>query len=167
VARKRIATHTRDNLLISGVEGEVSAFNMTKKPGIGKTSVHFRFYKKPEYDKLSDEQQVELKEWWENNPDAVKRGKQEKVKGKEDKKRLYSKKKIAALVSKKVKLAVGEKDSAGKEEEKTFAYMMSLVEKALHMQTEQTTANASSATATAPSSVLRSILNQAKNSKQA
>jgi hypothetical protein len=35
VARKQIATHKRDNLLISGVEGEVSAFNMTKKPGIG------------------------------------------------------------------------------------------------------------------------------------
>jgi hypothetical protein len=43
VARKGIATHERDNLLISGVEGEVSAFNMTKKPGVGKTDVHFRF----------------------------------------------------------------------------------------------------------------------------
>jgi hypothetical protein len=70
--------------------------------------VHFRFYKKPEYDKLSDEQKVELKEWRENNPDAVKRGKQQKFKGKEDKKRLYSNKEIASLVSKKVKLALGE-----------------------------------------------------------
>jgi hypothetical protein len=167
VARKRIATHKRDNLLISGVEGEVSAFNMTKKQSIGKTGVHFRFYKKPEYDKLSDEQKVERKEWRENNPDAVKRGKQQKFKGKEDKKRLYSNKEIASLVSKKVKLALGEKDSVGKEEEETSAYIMSLVEKALHEKAEHTTANASSSTATAPSSILRSILKQAKNSKQA
>jgi hypothetical protein len=61
----------------------------------------------------------------------------------------------------------GEKDSAGKEEEETSAYIMSLVEKALHKKAEQTTANVSSSTATAPSSVLRSILKQAKNSKQA
>jgi hypothetical protein len=101
-----MTTHKRDNLLISGVEGEVSAFNMTKKPGIGKTGVHFLFYKKPEYDKLSDQQKVELKEWRENNPNAVKRCKQEKVEGKEDKKRLYSKKEIASLVSKEVKLAL-------------------------------------------------------------
>jgi hypothetical protein len=94
--------------------------------------VHFRFYKKTEYEELSDEQKVELKEWRENNPDAVKRGKQQKFKGKEDKKRLYSNKEIASLVSKKVKLALGEKDSAGKEEEETSAYIMSLVEKALH-----------------------------------
>jgi hypothetical protein len=106
MARKRIATHKRDNLLISGVEREVSVFNMTKKPGIGKTGVHFRFYKKPEHEKLSDEQKVELNEWRENNPDAVKRGKQEKIKGKEDKKRLYSNKEIASLVSKKEKLAL-------------------------------------------------------------
>jgi hypothetical protein len=131
VARKRLSTHKRQNLLISGEEGEVSAFNMTKKSGIGKTGVHFRFYKKPEYDKLSDEQKVELKEWREDNPDTVKRGKQEKLKGKEDKKLLYSKKEIASQVSKKVKLALGEKDSAGKEEEETSAYIMSLVEKAL------------------------------------
>jgi hypothetical protein len=167
VARKRIDTHGRHNLLISGVEGEVSALNMTKKPGIGKTGVHFRFYKKPEYDKLSDEQKLELKEWEENNPDAGKRGKQEKVKYKEDKKRLYSKKEIDSLLSKKVKLALGEKDNAGKEEEETSAHIMSLVEKALHKTAEQTIANASSSTATAPSSVLRSILKQAKNSKQA
>jgi hypothetical protein len=166
VARKRIASHKRDNLL-SGVEGEVSAFNMTKKPGIGKTGVHFRFCKKPEYDKLSDEQKVELKEWRKNKPDAVIRGKQEKFKGKEDKKRLYSKKEIASLVSKKVKLALGEKDSAGKEKEETSAYIVSLVEKALHKKAEQTTANTSSSTATASSSVLRSILKQAKNAKQA
>jgi hypothetical protein len=127
VARKRIATHKRDNLLISGVESEVSAFNMTKKLDIGKTGVHFRFHKKPEYDKLSDEQKVELKEWRENNPDAIKRGKQEKVKGKENKKRPFSKKEIDSLVSKKVKVALGEKDSAGKEEEETSAYNTSLV----------------------------------------
>jgi hypothetical protein len=70
-------------------------------------------------------------------------------------------------VSKKVKLALGEKDSAGKEEEETSAYIMSLVEKALHKKAEQTTANASSSTATTPSSILRSTLKQAKNSKQA
>jgi hypothetical protein len=51
-----------------------------------------------------------------------------------------------------VKLAIGEKDSAGKEEEETSAYIMSLVENAWHKQTEQTAANVSSSTATAPSS---------------
>jgi hypothetical protein len=126
VAKKRIATHKRDNLLISGVEGEVSAFNMTKKQSIGKAGVHICFYKKPEYDKLSDEQKVELKEWRENNPDAVIRGKQQKFKGKEDKKRLYSNKEMASLLSKKVKLAVGQKDRAGKEEEETSAYIRRL-----------------------------------------
>jgi hypothetical protein len=169
VARKRIATNKRDNSLISGVEGDVSAFNANKKLGIGKTGVHFRFYKKPEYAKLTDEQKLELKEWRENNPDTVKRGQQDKHKGKETKKQLYSKKEIASLVSKKVKLALEEKASAGKEEEEASAYIMSLVEKALNKQAEQTTANTSSTTAAAPSkpSVLRSILKQAKNSKQA
>ena len=169
VARKRIATNKRDNSLISGVEGDVSAVNANKKLGIGKTGVHFRFYKKPEYAKLTDEQKVELKEWRENNPDTVKRSQQDKHKGKEAKKQLYSKKEIASLVSKKVKLALEEKASAGKEEEEASAYIMSLVEKALNKQAEQTTANTSSTTAAAPSkpSVLRSILKQAKNSKQA
>jgi hypothetical protein len=54
VARKRIATSKRDNLLISDVESEVSAFNMTKKPGIGNSGVIFRSSKKPEYDQFSD-----------------------------------------------------------------------------------------------------------------
>ena len=71
-------------------------------------------------------------------------------------------------MTKKVKLALEEKDSAGKEEEEASAYVMSLLEKALQKQVAQT-ANASSATAAASpkTSVLHSILKHAKNSKQA
>ena len=37
--------------------------NFGDKKGIGKTGVHFRFYKMDEYKKLSEEQKQELKEW--------------------------------------------------------------------------------------------------------
>jgi hypothetical protein len=64
VAKKRNAGGKRDHqATISDLEGaEVSAGFGTKQ-GIGKTGVHLRYYKKEEYQKLSKEQQDELREW--------------------------------------------------------------------------------------------------------
>ena len=169
VAKKRLAMagSKRDQSSISGVEGgDVSAVNTKKKPGIGKTGVHFRFYTKAEYHKLSKAQKAELKEWREQNPDAVQQSKQDPGKKGKSNKRSYSQKEIASLVNKKVKSAMENQESNDKEEEQASTYIMSLIEKALQKEQNRGQASASS-TQAAPStsSVLHSILKHAKNNQ--
>ena len=169
VAKKRLAMagSKRDQSFISGVEGgDVSAVNTKKKSGIGKTGVHFRFYTKAEYHKLSKAQKAELKEWREQNPDAVQQSKQDSGKKGKSQKRSYSQKEIASLVNKKVKNAMENQESNGKEEEQASTYIMSLIEKALQKEQNKGQASASS-TEAAPSnsSLLHSILKHAKNHK--
>jgi hypothetical protein len=63
VAKKRIVTGKRDReASVSDVTADISA-GFGSKPGLGKTGVHFRYYTKEEYSKLSNDQKGELKEW--------------------------------------------------------------------------------------------------------
>ena len=65
VAKKHAAgSSKRGSAEVSAVSFEttdVAAFGT--KPGIGKSGVHFRYYDKSEYSKLTKEQRTELREW--------------------------------------------------------------------------------------------------------
>ena len=61
VAKKRSNGQKRGAAQISSVMDPTP--NTTKKPSIGKTGVHLRYYKTGEYRNLTNEQKEELKEW--------------------------------------------------------------------------------------------------------
>ena len=66
VAKKRSSGQKRGSAQISSV---IYTSNATmKKPSIGKTGVHLRYYNAGEYRNLSKEQKEELEEWRANNP---------------------------------------------------------------------------------------------------
>lgn len=61
-----VARRRKENGNVGSAEANISSVGGGPggtKPSIGKTGVQFRYYKKKEYAKLSDEQKVELKEW--------------------------------------------------------------------------------------------------------
>ena len=62
VERQRVQGNKRSVTEISEVTGEVIEISSIR-PGIGKTGVHFRWYKAEEFRKLSKEQRTELVEW--------------------------------------------------------------------------------------------------------
>ena len=80
VAKKQSTGSKRGAAFISSVaeedDGNVSTMT-THKPSIGNTGVHLRYHKPNEYYKLTSEQKLELKEWHENNPDAVQQSKKQ------------------------------------------------------------------------------------------
>ena len=61
VAKKRSGGQKRGSAQISSVMDHSPT--TTKKPSIGKTGVHLRYYKTGEYRNLTNEQKEELKEW--------------------------------------------------------------------------------------------------------
>ena len=66
VAKKRSSGQKRSSAQMSSV---VDTSNTTmKKPSIGKTGVHLRYYKTSEYRNLNQEQKDEIREWRANNP---------------------------------------------------------------------------------------------------
>ena len=65
VAKKRSSGQKRGSAQISSVMDPSPT--TTKKPSIGKTGVHLRYYKTGEYKNLTNEQKEELKEWRANN----------------------------------------------------------------------------------------------------
>ena len=65
VAKKRSSGQMRGSAQISSVMDPSPT--KTKKPSIGTTGVHLRYYKTGEYRNLTNEQKEELKEWRENN----------------------------------------------------------------------------------------------------
>ena len=72
VAKKRSSGQKRCSAQISSV---VDTSNATmKKPSIGKTGVHLRYYKTAEYRNLNREQKDELREWRSDNPNISKAG---------------------------------------------------------------------------------------------
>ena len=70
----------------------------TKKPSIGKTGVHLRYYKTGEYRNLSNEQNEELKEWRANNPNTSLAGSKKARKEVPKKSKPSMKKQVASLV---------------------------------------------------------------------
>ena len=72
VAKKRSSRQKRGTAQISSVMDTSNA--TIKKPSIGKTGIHLRYYKTGEYRNLTNEQKEELKEWRANNPNTFKAG---------------------------------------------------------------------------------------------
>lgn len=68
VARRRKSTNDRANANIASVSTSTSESKV--KPSMGKTGVELRYYKRAEYQSLSDEQKLELKEWRANSKNS-------------------------------------------------------------------------------------------------
>ena len=74
----------------------------------------------------------------------MQQSKQDSGKKGKSNKRSYSQQEIASLVNKKVKNAMENQESNGKEEEQASTYIMSLIEKALQKEQNKGQASASS-----------------------
>ena len=165
VAKKRTSGNKRTSAMISDVSTQEPEVASTHggKTSIGKTGVHLRWHTDAEYKKLNAAQRKELYEWREANPQEKEA--QLSSKPKKSKKTSYTKRQLASLVSKRVKLELTKKQEAQDEE----AAIMSLIEqvKATEVTTKKPPASASAVASTAhdhqtAASALRSILKKAK-----
>jgi hypothetical protein len=163
VAKKRLSGTKRGDGMISSVM-DAAADEQTPtiaygKPAIGKTGVHLRYHKRQEYHKLSREQRDELREWRQNNgklrPTAKSHGK--------GKRKSYTKKELASLVTKRVKLQMDKSSEELKAQDDTKTYIMSLIQEAVAPGMKSQASLASTMNARAPN--LNSILKRAMNSK--
>jgi hypothetical protein len=160
VAKKRLSGNKRGAETISTVTGVMDDVQISSttggKPAIGQTGVHLRYYKKKEYDKLSKEQQDELREWRKSlNFKPV-----TKPDGKE-KKKSYTKKQLAALVNKKVKYQIDKSSEETKTQDDTKAYIMSLIKETLEQKGATSMPKSQASAVSVPT--LNSILKRAKN----
>jgi hypothetical protein len=142
VAKKRLSGTKRGAGIISAVshmaEDDQTPITTVGKPSVGKTGVLLRYHKKQEYNKLSQEQKDELREWRENRSQEQKDELREwrensnvKPTDKSDgkgKKKSYTKKQLASLVTKRVKLAMDKSSEELKTQDDTKAYIMSLIQ---------------------------------------
>lgn len=168
VAKKRTSGSKRDQALISDTTGEgkqdtaeVSAVTGAK-PARGKTGVEFRFYKKKEYDKLTKEQQDELREHRRSRDGATNDTSDKKRKDKSAKN--GQDKAIAAAV----KLQMAAMKNEAEEEEKTESafknYILSVVQ-GVSNKKPKVSIKSADASATQPesdNSTLTSILKKVK-----
>ena len=117
VAKKHAAgSSKRGSAEVSAVSFEttdVAAFGT--KPGIGKSGVHFRYYDKSEYSKLTKEQKTELREW--------RKGGTERGRSDAKTKKAKFEKAVAAAVEKKI----NEQVRASEEEKLAGEKLRSLV----------------------------------------
>ena len=172
VAKKRSANTKRPHSLMSDVEGTTATVaEADVKAGTSKTGVHLRWHTKSEYAKLSSSQKKELYEWRIANPDQAKPPEDHQgiLKGKE-KDKLYTKKQLLSLVSKKIKFALDEESEEKKGQDDDAAYIMSLVQQAIAMTNLPPTTASATTIATIPTttyatSTLKSILQCDKNAK--
>ena len=120
VAKKRQSAK-RPSAEISNIEGTAT----DGRAGIGKSGVHYRYYKPEEYDKLNAEQKRELAMWRVKNPIAV----SDQMKGSKKRSRTKGKGEpnIAALV--KTAMAAEKKKEAEEDESRAEqrSYIMSLL----------------------------------------
>ena len=96
VAKKRSSGQKRGSAQISSVMDTSNA--TMKKPSIGKTGIHLRYYKTGEYRDLNREQKEELREWRANNPNISKAGFKKAKKETSKKPKPSIKKQVASLV---------------------------------------------------------------------
>ena len=141
------------------------------KAGTGKTGVHLHWCTKSEYAKLSSSQKKELYEWQMANPDQAKPPKGhlgvQKGKGKD---KLYTKKQLSSLVSKKIKFGLDKESEEKKGQDDDAAYIMSLIQQAIATANPPPTTTSATTIATTPTttydaSTLKSILWCTKNAK--
>ena len=114
VAKKRSNGQKRGAAQISSVMDPTP--NTTKKPSIGKTGVHLRYYKTGEYRNLTNEQKEELKEWRANNPNTFKAGSKKAKKEAPKKSEQSMKKQVASMVEAALNKSVKFDDQVNDEE---------------------------------------------------
>ena len=101
VAKKRSNGYKRSSTQISPVM-EISDAT-TRKPNIGKTSVHLHYHKHSEYRTLTQEQKDKLHEWRANNPNIPKTVAKKPRNETSKKPRSFMKKEAASLVETELK----------------------------------------------------------------
>ena len=158
---KRRATGKRASGDVSAAEagnsqGDGKVSSAKGKPSIGKTGVHLRYYKPAEFRNLTKEQKTELIQWRKN---STKPGSDKSSTGK---RKHVTESDVAALVNKKIKLAL-DKNGEKKDQEGDEAYIMSLIQKAAGMELEE---KKTPAPAAKVSSTLQAILKKAKVGKK-
>ena len=154
VAKKRSKGQKRGAAQISSVMDPTP--NATKKPSIGKTGVHLRYYKTGEYRNLTNEQKEELKEWRANNPNTFKAGSKKAKKEAPKKSKQSMKKQVASLVEAALNKSVKFDDQVNDEEKYIMSMVQAAVTKTLNQKNDQQSKEK-------PQVTLKSILKQAKN----
>ena len=128
----------------------------TKKPSIGKTGVHLRYYKTGEYRNLTNEQKEELKEWRANNPNTFKAGAKKAKKEAPKKSKSSMKEQVASLVEAALNKSVKFDDQVNDEEKYIMLMVQAAVTKTLNQKNDLQSQDK-------PKVSLKSILKQAKN----
>jgi hypothetical protein len=133
VSKKRAAQGTkRGSGLISDTKtsnADVSAATGSKKVAVGKTGVELRFYKGPEYAKLTSEQKQELYEHRAKRTDSGKESPRAKVIRTKSVSRMMtpSKKWVAAAVQQQLDKQQGATKDATEAEDEMRRYILSVV----------------------------------------
>jgi hypothetical protein len=163
VAKKRTAGTKRGAAEISEVnadaeEAEVSSFG-TKSGKGSKTGVHLRYHKGPEYNRLSEEEKDELREWRKTQKSDSKNSK--KQRGKPTYK--STDKAIAAAVEKKVEAKMKALADNKTKEGEAEAFVISCLEKYATGKTLPPKTTSTVTIAPVQAAFLKSILGRAKN----
>ena len=128
----------------------------TKKPSIGKTGVHLRYYKTGEYRNLSSEQKKELNEWRANNPNTSKAASKKARKEVPKKPKPSMKKQVVSLVEAALNESVKFEDQISDEEKYIMSMVQAAVTKTLNQKSDQQSQDK-------PKVSLKFILKHAKN----
>jgi hypothetical protein len=146
-------------------EADISAFGAKK--GIGKTGVHLRYHPSNEYQKLTNDQKNELREWRESTGGDKKR-KHPNQKTQQRNVKFKSDKAIAAAVEKKVNERLKAAEQTKVQGDEAEAYIMSIFQKMTGTKaTVSAAVNLPPVVATPPvvPSSLNRIIRRAKNAK--
>jgi hypothetical protein len=146
-------------------EADISAFGANK--GIGKTGVHLRYYPSAEYQKLTNGQKDELREWQETNGGGKKRGKPYNKDRKQQRNvKFKSDKAIAAAVEKRVPKRLKAEEKVKTQSDEAEAYIMSIFQKMSgNKATVAATVNLPPAVAPPLPPTLHGIIRWAKHAK--
>jgi hypothetical protein len=166
VAKKRTAGSKRGPGDISEVnadknEGNISSFG-TKSGRGPKTGVHLRYHKHSEYQKLSEDEQSELREWRTSQGN----GKSKYSKEKSGKKVRYDEKAIAAVVEKRIDAKLKAAKDTQSQEAEAEAFIASCLQKFANGDlpaSKKPNVAAATSSAKASTTILNSILGRAKN----
>jgi hypothetical protein len=174
VAKKKTTGSKRGAGEISTVDGDKNDGNVSSfgvKSGRGpKTGVHLRYHKHSEYQKLSEDEQTELREWRTTTQGAGK-GKhtKEKLGGKRVK---YDEKSIAAVVDKKIDAKLKAAQDTQSQTAEAEAFIASCLHKfangdlAMPAQKKPSIAATTSSAKASNTQILNSILGRAKNASK-
>ena len=147
-------------------EDNISSFGVKSRCG-PKTGVHLRYHKHSKYQKLSEDEKSELHKWRASQGQGGGKGRYSK--GKSGKKVRYAKKSIAAVVEKRIDAKLKAATDTNSQQAEAEAFIASCLQKFangdLPMLKKPAVAAATSS-AKASSTILKSILQRAKNSSK-